>query len=901
MKKNRLLSLCAAFASILASCDMNEMNLQTLNPVDDQVSEKRDAVITASMDEVDPLTRTSRGTDGLIYWSPADEIMLFSAGETAKFVSQNSEPVKTAQFKGQITFVSGAGEDGTVNYIWALYPYMEDAYYDSREDAVVTTMPAFQKSLAKTFSDKTAISLGKSTSMAFSFKNAYSGLRVRFYRDDIVSVTVSGMDGENLAGKVAIGLTPNPVIKSTIVPEQSITMIPTEGTFLPTADINVEDNDYYIITLPDVELQRGLAITVRRKDGYEATYYHSTDKLERNRFKNLKEALDTRIENPENISDGLSTDWHPSTTQALNEIWYTSAEDKLVEYTPDPSTGNEVIENIPPSASSNGMGIIRFAAPLTQTDPYAFGTDGNEILNTIDLPESVEIINGHTFYHCSFLNGLNIIHAKTISKEACIGCSIQYLFVGNSLETLEGESFIDCLKLEEVSLPESLKSIGKWEGSISTTSPEVLVSPFINCPSIREFKGKYASADGRALIVDNRFLSFATKGYVGQTFVIPDNVRHIMMKAFNGAAIGGVILPEGLETIYDAAFAGCGVLKEVVIPSSVQAIYSEAFKGCSSMKQIEIMKADRPMEMRSSFPEFEDNPMVFHGTNDCPIYVPGNLLRHYTYSQLWDTYGIELGELSRYRDKDKIIIEFTDEDVKAICVANWDTDGDGELSQAEASLVLSLDSQSASTRVSSGRSVFAGTPITSFNELAFFTGLTEIMDNAFEGCGQLESITFPKFITHIGNHVFQGCISLLTLFLEALIPPTVGEGFFDEVGSSGIVVPDESVSDYQEDWDEVSDAIHGSDYPMAVDLGLSVKWASFNLGATCPEQSGKDYCWGMTVSVQDGCTYDWVMEDGKHLHYNRSARRSSAERCGKYRRGLPGPCPGSSLPSQRSG
>ena len=32
--------------------------------------------------------------------------------------------------------------------------------------------------------------------------------------------------------------------------------------------------------------------------------------------------------------------------------------------------------------------------------------------------------------------------------------------------------------------------------------------------------------------------------------------------------------------------------------------------------------------------------------------------------------------------------------------------------------------------------------------------------------------------------------------------------------------------------------------PQAVDLGLSVKWASCNLGATSPEQCGGYYAWG---------------------------------------------------------
>ena len=32
--------------------------------------------------------------------------------------------------------------------------------------------------------------------------------------------------------------------------------------------------------------------------------------------------------------------------------------------------------------------------------------------------------------------------------------------------------------------------------------------------------------------------------------------------------------------------------------------------------------------------------------------------------------------------------------------------------------------------------------------------------------------------------------------------------------------------------------------PTAVDMGLSVKWANFNLGATSPEGYGDYYAWG---------------------------------------------------------
>ncbi|MBR5042405.1 MAG: Ig-like domain-containing protein [Bacteroidales bacterium] len=43
--------------------------------------------------------------------------------------------------------------------------------------------------------------------------------------------------------------------------------------------------------------------------------------------------------------------------------------------------------------------------------------------------------------------------------------------------------------------------------------------------------------------------------------------------------------------------------------------------------------------------------------------------------------------------------------------------------------------------------------------------------------------------------------------------------------------------------------------PTAVDLGLSVKWASFNVGATCPEGNGDYFAWGETAPKGE---YKWA-------------------------------------------
>ena len=51
--------------------------------------------------------------------------------------------------------------------------------------------------------------------------------------------------------------------------------------------------------------------------------------------------------------------------------------------------------------------------------------------------------------------------------------------------------------------------------------------------------------------------------------------------------------------------------------------------------------------------------------------------------------------------------------------------------------------------------------------------------------------------------------------------------------------------------DDDEDCSYSVATPEAVDLGLSVKWASFNLGATKPEEFGDYYMWGETTPATD--------------------------------------------------
>ena len=94
------------------------------------------------------------------------------------------------------------------------------------------------------------------------------------------------------------------------------------------------------------------------------------------------------------------------------------------------------------------------------------------------------------------------------------------------------------------------------------------------------------------------------------------------------------------------------------------------------------------------------------------------------------------------------VIDFADPLVESSCVYYWDTDGDGALSYDEAAAVTGL------------RRSFEYGPITSFDELQYFTGLTYLNEREFRNCGNLTSIILPESLNYIGEEAFLNCGSL---------------------------------------------------------------------------------------------------------------------------------------------
>ncbi len=385
---------------------------------------------------------------------------------------------------------------------------------------------------------------------------------------------------------------------------------------------------------------------------------------------------------------------------------------------------------IPETVSYYGMDFT-----VTSIGDHAFYTC-DELTILLQVPNTVTSIENYAFYGCSSLRVANFPNTiNSIGDFAFNGCSsLTSIEIPNSVTSIGQYAFQGCTHLTSVEIPNSVTFIGQhaFRGCIRLTSVEI---------------GNSVTSIGVS----------AFQGCTSLTSVeIGDSVTSIGNYAFQGCTgLTSVEIPNSVTSIELYAFQDCTSLTSVEIGNSVTSIKSYAFNNCTDLTSITVL-AETPPTLGNDV--FQNVP------TDAVLYVPCGKKAAYQSAPKWNEFNI----IRQICD-----IVFADDNVKAICLANWDNDGDGELTYEEAAAVTTLNPGG-----EANQSVFMGnTAITSFDELQYFTGLTSIDAWAFYNCRGLTSIEIPNSVTSIGGSAFFYCSGLTSIEIPNSIT-SIGQSAF---------------------------------------------------------------------------------------------------------------------------
>ena len=209
-------------------------------------------------------------------------------------------------------------------------------------------------------------------------------------------------------------------------------------------------------------------------------------------------------------------------------------------------------------------------------------------LTEIVIPDSVTSIAANAFAGCSSLERITLPKGLTkLDRGVFYGCSsLERITLPKGLTKLDSGVFYGCNSLKEIVLPDGLTKIG-WNVFENCSSLEKVTIPeSVTTIGSAAFKGCTKLADPNGFIVVRGIL-FDYVGPGGEA-VIPEGVTEIDREAFceqdrfeekrkTGGSLTSLVVPEGVTSIGDRAFQGCGNLKRLSLPQSLRAIEGYAF------------------------------------------------------------------------------------------------------------------------------------------------------------------------------------------------------------------------------------------------------------------------------------------------------------------------------------
>ena len=332
------------------------------------------------------------------------------------------------------------------------------------------------------------------------------------------------------------------------------------------------------------------------------------------------------------------------------------------------------------------------------------------------------------------------------SGDVVIPGSFEHEGVEYNVVKILDEAFKNCYALTSVSVPGSVKSIGKWAFGYCTKLKTVTLADGIESLDEHAFHGCEVL---ESVSLPASVKTVGREGFAGckamTSVTLSGNMTTLVENLFiNCSSLNSVIIPEGVTTLEGNVFNGCSALTSVTIPSSVTSIGDQTFYKCVNLQSVTI-----PNSVTSL------GTGTFHG---CSVLTSAVLPE-----------GLKELPGSTFRECTSLT-EFTIPS-QVETIGNFAFFGCVGLSTVHLPAGL--------TTINEG--TFQGCTVMETIELP--AGLNVISNSVFKNCTALTSVNIPSNMTSIGTDAFKGCVSLVSVALPDNLTQ-IGDCAFE--GCSGL-------------------------------------------------------------------------------------------------------------------